>query len=146
MPTSQEQIDNFIEAQYRNAISKQQLVVDGAKAVALFSSGVAATFTATALQVGTFSTPDAVTVALLVLVFVLTFFVFVLDDLTDGPDMVWVAAQAAGDLDLHLQGLLTGLLASTNGNKRTVRNVFFMLIAQCLLCLSTVVAAVVSLS
>lgn len=146
MATPQERIDTFIETQYRNSIAKQQLIVDGAKAVALFSSGVAATFTATALQVGTFSDGDGVAVALLVLTFVLTLLVFILDNLTDGPDLVWVAAQAAGDLDRHLDGLLTGLLTSTIENKRTVSHVFFMLLAQCFVCLLTVAAVVKSVA
>lgn len=128
-------------------IATQQATVDGTKAVAIFSCGVATTLASTSLQVGDgISYLDGSVMAALAIAFLATIAVFLLDTLTDGPDLTKIAKEANGDLQLHAEGLLEGLTTSVNTNKTVVAQVLGMLILQCLICGLVVVLTVLSIA
>ena len=147
VPEAQTAIDRFIEEQSRVRISTQQSTVDGAKAVAIFSCGVATTLASTTLQVGNgVSVLDGAVMALLLVTFLGTLAVFLLDNLTDGPNMAEIASAAAGDQQVHLDGLLTGLLAAVLTNTEVVVQVLRMTLLQCLTCGAVVGLTVLSVA
>jgi hypothetical protein len=137
----------WLDGQADRISARHRAQVETAKLIATFSTAIAATLTATALQVGTPSGWDRVAVVLLFVTALLTVAVVIADRLAE-PDHTHVLEEAT-HRDWDDAALLTELqvagLAATSVNRQVVNSVRVVTICNLVAALLTSVFAVVSL-
>jgi hypothetical protein len=139
-----DQLRALIDDQSIRAITEQRTSIDGAKVVATFTAGVAATLVATALQVGQQpSWADLVATVFWTITIAVTISIFLGDELQTA-DLQTIAIMG-GTPDQILYNYRRNLLTAVNGNKIVLERVLRKLSNQILLALITVCFAVVSL-
>lgn len=135
----------WIEDHVARQIAEQRAVVDGAKVVATFAGGIAATLLATALQVGPKpSYLDLAAAGLWAVVLVLTIAVFLADD--SAVDVDYAAIVGAGGSKKHqLRQLRQNLITAANSNSGLVTRAFRRVAWQGLFSVLVIASSVVSL-